>query len=192
VIEVYAITDHPAPPLPSVENTVLGAARAGALAAVWAVVDDERAVVTIDGLRRHEAIVEALMADRDLLPVRYGTRVPDVATAARLLIEQRDDLSRALAQVRGSVEVALRVVAASGADADPARALTSVHRPLAARARAARCRPRAGGDLLRGAYLVTRDEVDAFAGAVAELQESVDDLRLLCTGPWPPYSFAQR
>jgi hypothetical protein len=91
--------------------------------------------------------------------------------------------------VRGTVEVAVRVAAAPGASADPARALAAVHHPLAERARAATCRVRAGGDLLRGAYLVERREVEAFAAGVAELQDDLADLRLLCTGPWPPYSF---
>ena len=30
------------------------------------------------------------------------------------------------------------------------------------------------------------------AGLVAGLQRMHPDLRLLCTGPWPPYSFAER
>ncbi len=189
MIELYAVTDHPGPPLPAVENAALSAAGAGRLAAVWAPADDARPEVTIDGIRHHEAIVEALMADRDLLPMRYGTRVADVAAAARLLIERREELAGALGRVRGTVELAVRVAAASDAASDPARALATIHRPLAARARATTCRPRAGGDLLRGAYLVDRDAVEAFARGVRELQAAHPDLRILCTGPWPPYSF---
>ena len=40
--------------------------------------------------------------------------------------------------------------------------------------------------------LVDRERVQSFARRVAELQASNQALRLLCTGPWPPYSFAQR
>jgi hypothetical protein len=42
---------------------------------------------------------------------------------------------------------------------------------------------------LRAAYLVDRNRIEQFALEVAGLQESRPDLRLLCTGPWPPYSF---
>jgi hypothetical protein len=188
VIELYAITEHPAPPLPTVADVALDAAGAGSLAVVWAPADAQ-GHVTIAGMRRYETIVEALMADRDLLPMRFGTRVADPAAAVRVLGERRDELTRALARVRGTAEVAVRVVAAPGAAADAERAVAAVQAPLARRARAASCRPGAGGDLLRGAYLVERDAVDAFAAAVGELQDTHPDLRLLCTGPWPPYSF---
>jgi hypothetical protein len=191
VIDVYAITDDGPGTLPAAGGARLRAATAGGLAAIWAPAADEAPAppVTVDELRRHEAIVEALMADRDLLPLRFGSRVEDPTDAERLLQARHDELTRALARVRGTAEVAVRVAAAPGAPVDPARALAAVHRPLAARARAASLRPTSGGDLLRGAYLVPRDEVPGFAAAVAGLQDARTDLRLLCTGPWPPYSF---
>jgi len=34
--------------------------------------------------------------------------------------------------------------------------------------------------------------VDAFAAAVARLQDEHPELSILCTGPWPPYSFVAR
>ena len=43
---------------------------------------------------------------------------------------------------------------------------------------------------LRAAYLVDRDGGKAFTAAVADQQRHNPELRLLCTGPWPPYSFA--
>lgn len=198
MIELYAITDYPGPPLPAADelgqaaatDSALAIAGAGRLAVVWSPTSEAPAAVTIDALRRHEAIVETLMTDRDLLPVRFGTRLADVGAAARLLIERRNELSRALARVRGTAEIAVRVAAAPGVRSDPTRALAAVHRPLALHARAATYRSGAGGDLLRGAYLVTREGVDPFVGAVADLQQSLPDLRLLCTGPWPPYSFS--
>jgi hypothetical protein len=45
---------------------------------------------------------------------------------------------------------------------------------------------------LRGAYLVERDAVKRFAAEVARLQNLNTGLSILCTGPWPPYSFAER
>jgi gas vesicle protein GvpL/GvpF len=65
-----------------------------------------------------------------------------------------------------------------------------VHDPLERLARESRRRaPRGPAEILRAAYLVDREIVDRFVGRVGELQAQHARLRLLCTGPWPPYSF---
>jgi hypothetical protein len=43
--------------------------------------------------------------------------------------------------------------------------------------------------LLTAAYLVPRDRTEAFRHRVDALGASHPDLRVLCTGPWPPYHF---
>ena len=43
--------------------------------------------------------------------------------------------------------------------------------------------------LLTGAYLVERDQVDAFREGVAKVRAQFPRLSLLLTGPWPPYHF---
>ena len=48
-----------------------------------------------------------------------------------------------------------------------------------------------GSEPLRAAYLVDRAAVDGFVAAVRELQHEHRGLSILCTGPWPPYSFAE-
>ena len=40
-----------------------------------------------------------------------------------------------------------------------------------------------------GAYLVDERAVEPFRGVVERLQLSHPDTAILCTGPWPPYSF---
>jgi hypothetical protein len=47
-----------------------------------------------------------------------------------------------------------------------------------------------GHEVLRAAYLVDREAVGEVARLIAELDRDHDELHLLCTGPWPPYSFA--
>jgi hypothetical protein len=49
-----------------------------------------------------------------------------------------------------------------------------------------------GPELLRTAYLVDRDAVESFVGLVRRLQETHDGIHVLCTGPWPPYSFSRQ
>jgi hypothetical protein len=212
VIALYAITDHPTPPLPG-----LGAVRAvasGDLSAVCGpVVTGE---VTADALWQHERIVEALMAGRDVLPVRYGTCVPDDAAAAQAVADNHDAFATSLESVRGAVELAVRVFPAGnarGAPAPPPESMTGteylralaraaaeesdataiVHEPLAGIARAETiARVPRPGELLRAAYLVDHDAAKAFSARVAEIQEDNPQLRITCTGPWPPYSFAGR
>lgn len=183
MIELYAIAGHPGPPLP--ELAPLRAVPFDGLAVVCGPAA-EGEEITEEALWRHEEIVEALMSDRDLLPVRYGTRVADEAEAARAVAARREELRAALDHVRGAVELSLRVRAQ-----EPSFELDlSSLRPLARAAIEQVGRDE--GELARSAYLVERGDVDAFRAAVAELQRSHADLGFLLTGPWPPYSFTGR
>ena len=207
MIELYAITDNPGPPLPHVADLEL--VPIDGLAAVCAPASD--AELSPETLWRHEDVVEALMADRDLLPVRYGTRLEDEAAVAHAVEERRDELTAALNRVRGAVELSVRAVATasrstgvsaeaatSGADYLRLRALQEVDHgetaravgePLAFLARASvEGRPRAP-EVFRTAYLVERDAVGRFVEEVARLPSANAGLSILCTGPWPPYSF---
>jgi hypothetical protein len=44
--------------------------------------------------------------------------------------------------------------------------------------------------LMSSAYLVPRNAAESFAAAARALSSENPELRLLCTGPWPPYHFA--
>jgi Gas vesicle synthesis protein GvpL/GvpF len=209
VIDLYAITAAAGPPLPTA--VALHAVPLGDLAAICAPAEEERDI-TADTLWRHEQVVEALMEDRDLLPVRFGTRLDDDDAAARSLAGRRAEFKRALERVRGAVELSVRAVfldtaerveptAETGADylrlkrritAAQETVANSVHEPLRALARAHVLRsPRAPAEALRAAYLVERGAVGRFSGLVAQLDEQQPELQLLCTGPWPPYSFVE-
>jgi hypothetical protein len=115
------------------------------------------------------------MCDCDLLPVRWGTVLDDDGVE-ELLEARHAELQDALERVRGAVELAVRV--AGGASA------TEVHEMLSTLARESRQLA-----LGRGAYLVAREDVEDFVVTIAALEEANDDLSILCTGPWPPYSF---
>jgi gas vesicle protein GvpL/GvpF len=208
VIELYAIAAHPGPPLPPLAQ--LRAVASGELAAVCAPAGQEE--LTPDALWRHEEVVEALMETRDVLPVRYGTRLPDEQAAAAVIEERREELRASLERVRGAVELSVRALASDGsheaggsgdgaeylrqrARAEEARDLVraEVHEPLTRMAREGAVRSvNTPAELLRAAYLVDRASVREFAALVARLDESHPRLSLLCTGPWPPYSFVTR
>src|SRR5947209_8700729 len=57
----------------------------------------------------YEAAVEALMDRHVILPARYGTVLGDPSAARALLRDQAEHLIPALNQVRGAVELSLRV-----------------------------------------------------------------------------------
>ena len=206
MIELYGITRHPGPALPALAPLRLVAGDGLAIVCVPAGGDED---TTAQALWRHEAVVEALMEDRDVLPVRYGTRLADEAAARRVLAERHDEFAGALRRIEGAFELSVRCALASQAETASAaasgaayvarktraaaaadEAARAVHDPLALLARESRSRtPRGPAEILRAAYLVDRDGVDGFTRRVGELQTEHARLRLLCTGPWPPYSF---
>lgn len=211
MIELYAITDNPGPPLPELAPELRLVPFDG-LAAVCT--PASKAEVSPETLWHHEEVVEALMADRDLLPVRYGTRLDDEAEVARAMEGRSEELAAALDRVRGAVELSVRVMAAAATPSPPDPVATTsgaeylrlraqaeasredaagaLHEPLAALAReSAQGRPRPP-ELFRAAYLVERGAVDSFVAEVGRLQGESPGLAVLCTGPWPPYSFADR
>jgi hypothetical protein len=70
------------------------------------------------------------------------------------------------------------------------RLADALHAPLAACAVDSTKRVLAKPDLLlTAAYLVRRDATDRFRALVEEASAAHPELRLLCTGPWPPYHF---
>jgi len=182
VIRLYAFARHPGPALPDVPG--LFEVPFDGLAAFCGPATDDDREATPEALWRHEEVVEALMRDRDILPARFGTRVADEADAVRAGTARADGLRSALAHVSGAVELSLRVRArepAGGPD---------LHQRLVSLARDAVTAPVDGdGEVLRAAYLVDRGRVGEFQAAVARLQADHQDLGLLLTGPWPPYSF---
>jgi Gas vesicle synthesis protein GvpL/GvpF len=158
----------------------------------------------------HARVVESLVGrSAALLPARFGRGFRD-EDALREAIEGRAaSLRDALAQVRGCVEIGVRVLAAEPAQPPSAesgraymearlarseeteRLARELHGPLAALARAATrtvgATPRL---LLSGAYLVEPAGLETFRRRVEELEAAHAELTFVSTGPWPPYSFA--
>jgi hypothetical protein len=209
VIWVYAIADRPDLPLPrghGITGTPLEGVAAGPLLAVVTRHDHAPAEPAPDALWAHERAVELVMAERAVLPMRFGTTQADDEALRAALGPRREELCAALDHVRGRVELGVRAATADGArgrDDDPAsgrewlerriagdRLATAVHEPLARLAVAERRRAAgAPGEVLRAAYLVDRGSLERFAAAVERLQRDMPHVDVLCTGPWPPYSF---
>jgi hypothetical protein len=223
VIWVYAICERPDIPPPAgtgLDGAPLASVQESDLLAVVSHHAGRPRLRAEQALWAHERVVERLMAQRAVLPMRFGSRLPDVAALRRALASREYELLTALDGVRGRVELAVRAIGAAVEDADAvAAAVASVatadddtgrryvrarlelrsrveavgaalHEQLATLAVAERRRlGRGPRELLRASYLVERPMVGEFRALALRLQREHPDAALLCTGPWPPYSF---
>jgi hypothetical protein len=210
VIYVYAI--HDAGERPSgrgLGGAQLHTTASGAVAATFSRHRTLRPRPTRKLVLSHEAVVRGLMERTAVLPLRFGTMLAGDPALRAILAERHDALAEGLERVRGRVELSVRVLgepppepprdettgraylmARREAHHRSERAAGEVHEPLAALARDARLRaPAPPPAILAAAYLVDRPEVEAFKARVVALAAARDDLSIVGTGPWPPYSF---
>ena len=160
---------------------------------------------------RHARVVEELArTGAAVLPARFGLVFSDEVALRRAVHERAGELRRGLDRVRGCVELGLRVLmpetderptaVTDGVEYLRARLRETMQRDRLARdvdealvglARDhVRRAPPSGQVLLTAAYLVPESSVEPFRRALRKLEWSHPELDLICTGPWPPYSFA--
>jgi hypothetical protein len=209
---LYAISgaDATVPACDGVNGASLRLVLTPALSAVVSTNEDRADLGTQEDLWAHEQVVEELLSHNDVLPARFGTRLRDDAAVRRLLLEREVEFTGALARVAGSFEVAIRVAALTPGSQEPQeprsgteyleearrqkhlaeRVSEQIERSLGPLARARRIT--AGSDarrLVESAWLIDRERLAEFRDRAAQLNAHTDDAELLCTGPWPPYSF---
>jgi Gas vesicle synthesis protein GvpL/GvpF len=167
---------------------------------------------TVAALDAYERAVRRLMDRSAILPAQFGSVLPDEDAVRALLRSRHRDLLARLGKVRGAVEIGLRASWRDDTHAalDPrppsgssylrerlelrqsARRVATELDPLTALARGSRRALAPRPDLpVLDAYLVDRARVDEFVALVEQLDDRLDDVELVCTGPWPPYSFAE-
>ena len=179
-----------------------------------------------DHLRDYDRILKTLSRrSAALLPARYGTRVRDRDELHVILSARQASLRRQLRQVRGRVQMTVRMVTPHTPDTPVARALSRSRgepnkaRPtgrhsgseyLRARAResarqrdipqfkplrlAVRRWVRAERVEKRGSiatvyHLIPRGSAAAYRRALAR-RAAENEVRVVISGPWPPYAFA--
>lgn len=228
MIYVYAIADRPEAPLPSqlgLRDACLSKIIWRDLVAVVSRFEGAELAKTADALWRHEEVLEALMKDRAVLPVRFGTLLPLRRSVSDMVCRAYRTLVQDLDRVRGHVEIGLRFLTAEYGDEDARAAAAPVQPAMGpgsaylqarlAKERAIRDRQRAKlkpvrevYEVLAGhahasrlddarddrhgasaAFLVPRDHIASFQGVIGDVAHAHPELALLCTGPWPPYSF---
>jgi len=222
MIWAYAICDHPDAPLPRRRGLAHAPLEGIAVNGLLAVVSRHTQAPgdpALDALWTHERVVERLMVDRTVLPLRFGTKLPDADSVRSTLTARYDEFMAALDRVRGRVELGVRAMEPPREDGVPPAAIAAtparvartgrdylleklaheqrnehgaaaLHEPLSAVAVASRRgRLQSDDEVLRAAYLVERADVARFRALVERLQHQHPELAVLCTGPWPPYSF---
>ena len=257
MIHLYAIIDRPAkaismakaaPPMSGLEGSAVDVLPYNEIGAVVSVLATGKPLPIEANLWHHESVLEALMADHAVLPVRFGTVLADEAAVQTAMEEHYVEFVDGLAHVRGHVELSLRALWNDAAAVPPASGsaptaeigpdvngsddrfslealnhqmsnaaaggraymmvqleaqgrldtqrrraaelANEIHTPLARlAAESARRAPVTPRLLLTAAYLVKRDQVAAFRREVVKLSAAIPEVCLLCTGPWPPFSF---
>ncbi len=163
-------------------------------------------------LLEYEQIIERLMDDHPIVPARFGSLMPDEQSVRAMLERRREDLLARLKRVADSIELGLRAQWSDereGVDGERPMSGTAylqgrLERRRGAALVAATLEPLAelSGSRRRqlvprpelpvlDAYLVDRRRVDEFVALVAQLDDRLDGVELVCSGPWPPYSFAE-
>ena len=118
----------------------------------------------------HEAVVEAAMATATVLPASLGTFLDGEDEVRALLHGRHDEFASDLRRLAGYVEIGVH-----GAAADlPERLRLCVSAWTSQR-----------GSL---SCLVHEGTLERLLAEVAEL-ETAENVHLVVTGPWPPYSF---
>ena len=212
MIHLYALVRglEELPSLTGVDDAPLERREIAGLDLVVSRTGQELPQVTEEAVLAHGSVVEELMArSRAILPARFGRAFAseeELTAAVRTKVPALED---GLSRVRGCVEFGLRVLgrdsprqgstALSGVEymrarldeeTERDRLSEELHRPLALLARADARFGGASGDLLHAAYLVPNEQTAAFRDRIAGLERLHPELTMVCTGPWPPYSFA--
>ena len=114
MIYVYAIGERAEMP-PEPRRRGLGGARlrvlvCNGLAAVFSRHRTMQPRPSPEALWSHEAVVEQLKARGAVLPLRFGTMLDGEESLRRTLVERHEELVLGLENVRGRVELGVRVV----------------------------------------------------------------------------------
>ncbi len=146
-----------------------------------------------ENLRAHsEVLQEVLQYDggRPVVPMRFGMVFSGPSTLKNVLRGSRAAFRRALREIDGAVELGVKAIA----DADSALAQPAIEAAAADQFEGIARSVAENEDfsdrlLLNRAYLVDREDREAFDDAVAAFDASYDGLTVQYSGPWAPFNF---
>ena len=116
MIYLYAIIDRPGgvlPPLTGLKNAPLSEIVYQDIAGVYTSFPSNKESTTLaaneENLWKHEAVLEALMPDHSVLPLRFGSTFAGDSLLLALLQDKYASFSANLLRVQGCVELSLRM-----------------------------------------------------------------------------------
>lgn len=146
---------------------------------------------SLPNIRRHGAVCDALLQDHAVVPMRFGTLVPNEEALSQHWQAHGTDYTDRLASVEGCIEIGLRAALPSQ-DGATARPFHGLHDALRLTARqATELKVDQSSSMVTAAYLVERRALAQLRHAVSQFRLPRAYRRLVLTGPWPPYHFAQ-
>ena len=216
MIHVYAVLDENAevPPFEGIDDEPVAALPVEGLTAAISVLR-QPAEPSGDNLVRHADVVDLLArVNNAVVPARFARPLESREALVAAMGPRAPELRAALARVRGCLELSVLVFrpAAERASSLKPRALTGAEylrlrlaertaadrlteeltTPLARHARASVAKRVSSPNFVLGRrYLVEAGRVDAFRAAVLAVTREHPKLSIICTGPWPPYSFVE-
>jgi gas vesicle protein GvpL/GvpF len=212
---LYAITDRGDPweaPCAGVEGQAVQVIVGNGLSAL---VSRHDTVPNLDPIAAwtYERVIEVAMADAAVLPARFGSLLADGGATEQMLRDRSVALTQTLDRIRGRAELSVRAMwtaAHGGSEPPPADAATGAAYMRARveperRARDVRRRISAALEPLAqatryrrllepltpvtAAFLVDRATIAEFVRRAEQLDRELVEADLICTGPWPAYSF---
>jgi len=180
MIYLYAIIDRPGVVLPSLtglENAPLSKIVYQDIGGIFTsfAPDKELAAATPDeeNLWKHEAVLEALMPDHSVLPLRFGSILAGESALLPLMHEKYASFSANLQRVQGCVELSLHVKLQSATNQSP----------VISNAAVTRCRApvMSGKDYIQILLKVRQQEQDLHQQIETQIGEHLHNLDLLAT-----------
>lgn len=177
---------------------------------------EEEPLMEVSRLLAYENSIACFHASRTVIPLRFGCVVDGESEVLRLMREHRVEYDELLDRLEGQAEMGLRLWWRPGTEESVpstagARYLAALRRRhgglvppeqcLAARfaehlnglysERRNEATPAAGGRLLSLYFLVPKASLADFRATIREIALH-PDMKLLVSGPWPPYNFTRR
>jgi len=176
----------------------------------------EQADTDVESVLAFGNIVEHIHQHTTVIPVRYGSLLPDEAAVSEHLAEKAGHFRKKLAELDGCEEMGIRLpMATPEPDPIPVQKASSGHDYLLARKRKYSAAEQAekeaaeldlalaglfrkscgeaglfaGQHMYLVSYLVPRTQLDAFRAKLDGLFEAGTHKGII-SGPWPPYNFA--
>lgn len=146
-------------------------------------------VLTENNVFTHNQVIMHVMEEYPVLPMAFGMLFKNEKALRRVLGRVHDDLKTRLNEVEGKVELGVKVILPKGVafDEDEFASEIKTLREVAAQCKLSK---RFSTHLiLNASYLVEKEKVEAFLGAAKTLEEKFREVKIQCTGPWPPYNF---